>query len=236
MKKPQPSVCAILLAGGIGARMRAEQPKQLLTVGAKPLARHSFDLLLNAPAISEIVVVCEPALCALFNAPQAEKPVFFALPGARRQDSTYNGMQAASKLHDFICIHDAARPFIDTAMINRALQAAQQHGAATVGMPVKFTVKQSCASQFVQNTPDRATIWEIQTPQVIRHEWLIEGFQYALSNDLTVTDDVSLVELIGKPVKLVEGAHTNLKVTVPADLTFANHLYAALNTHSPDAT
>src|ERR1700722_1402953 len=101
MNKPSPNVCAILLAGGIGSRMSSNTPKQLLTVGNKPLARHSFDVFLEIPEIAEIIVVCAPALRSLFTAPTTEKRILFASPGERRQDSTYNGLQAISKKHEF---------------------------------------------------------------------------------------------------------------------------------------
>lgn len=224
-----PSVCAIILAGGYGTRMQTPIPKQALKVGGKPLARYSFDLFLNIPEITEIVVVCAEPYHELFYSPEPHKPIIFAPPGARRQDSTYNGLQTVSKLHDFICVHDAARPFIDRTLIVRTLNAAQQHGAAAVGLPIKFTIKECDAEHFVVKTPNRAAMWEIQTPQIIRHEWLIEGFKYAIANNQLVTDDVSLVELIGKKVKLVEGAHTNIKITTPSDLSFANYLHETVN-------
>jgi 2-C-methyl-D-erythritol 4-phosphate cytidylyltransferase len=225
-----PSTSAILLAGGIGTRMQTSHPKQLLHIGNKPLARHSFDIFLQTPEISEIVVVCAPTYRELFLASSSEKPIIFADPGIRRQDSTYNGLQAASKAHEFLCVHDVARPFIDRDLIVRVLKAAQQHGAAVAGMPIKFTIKECNSEHFVLKTPDRSTIWEIQTPQIIRRDWLMNGFNHAITHNLTVTDDVSLVELIGKEVKLVEGSHTNVKITVPSDLTFANSLHKLLNT------
>lgn len=225
-------VSAILLAGGIGSRMNSQTPKQFLQLAEKPIARYSFDIFSAMSEIDEIIVVCLPEYRDLFESflhplPNAvsrlNKHLTFALPGERRQDSVYNGLMEASQDSHFICIHDAARPFIDEALVRRALDAGFAHGAATVGMPVKFTVKQSDKHHFVHSTPDRAYIWEIQTPQVIRKDILQEGFNYANKNHLTVTDDVSLVELLGKEVKLVEGSHINLKITVPTDLMIAQN-------------
>jgi 2-C-methyl-D-erythritol 4-phosphate cytidylyltransferase len=211
---------AILLAGGIGSRMQSAMPKQFLEIHQKPIACYSFDLFLQMPEIDEIVVVCSPDFRHFFNSDA--KPVIFALPGERRQDSVYNGLLASS--HNLICIHDAARPFIDRNLVSRILKAALDHGVATAAMPVKFTVKEGDANHFVKNTPDRTYMWEIQTPQVLGREILIQGFDYANKNKLTVTDDVSLAELVGKQVKLVEGSHTNLKITVPSDLVIAYQL------------
>lgn len=211
---------AILLAGGQGTRMQSATPKQFLEVYQKPIACYSFELFLEMPEIDEIIVVCLPEFRFFFTSDT--KPVLFALPGERRQDSVFNGLQVSS--HELICVHDAARPFIDRNLVLRVLKAGQHHGAATTALPVKFTVKESDSDQFVKNTPDRANIWEIQTPQVLHREIITMGFDYASKNAITVTDDVSLAELINKQVKIVEGSHTNIKVTVPNDLVLAKHL------------
>lgn len=215
----------ILLAGGMGTRMQSITPKQFLTLGEKPIACHSFEFFLNMPQINEIVIVCSPDFRDFFSK-RSSKPVLFALPGERRQDSVYNGLLISTK--EIICVHDAARPFIDKDLVLRVLEAGNKHGAATVGMPVKFTIKESDAQSFVKNTPDRNKIWEIQTPQVLKREVIYQGFEYANQHQLTVTDDVSLAELIGHPVKLVEGSQTNLKITVPEDLTIAHHLFHSI--------
>lgn len=213
-------ISVILLAGGKGSRMQSKQPKQFLQLANKPIACFSFDVFGDMAEIDEIVVVCLPEYRHLFKCPE-NKSLTFALPGDRRQDSVYNGLMKTSNESDFICIHDGARPFIDQKLVRRALNAGISHGAATVGMPIKFTVKQSDEKQFVQSTPDRSFMWEIQTPQVIKKAYLQAGFNYANEKNLTVPDDVSLVELLGKEVKLVEGSHINLKITVPADLVIA---------------
>lgn len=210
----------ILLAGGTGSRMQSTTPKQFLEIDLKPIACYSFELFLQIPEIDEIIVVCAPDFRSCFKS--NSKPVVFALPGERRQDSVFNGLQASS--HPLICIHDAARPFIDASLVSRVLAAGHHYGAATAAMPVKFTIKEVDTDQFVRNTPDRNLLWEIQTPQVLHREILIQGFAHAHQNKLTVTDDVSLAELINKQVKLVEGSHTNIKITVPSDLAIACQL------------
>lgn len=213
----------ILLAGGMGTRMLSPIPKQFLAIDQKPIACYSFELFLAMPEIDEIIVVCSPEFRELFkNANASRKPVAFALPGARRQDSVYNGFQMVS--NEWVCIHDAARPFIDIGLVLRVLESGHKHGAATAAIPVKFTVKESDTENFVKNTPDRNKLWEIQTPQVLSREIMAKGFEYANLEDVTVTDDVSLAELIGRSVKLVEGSHINLKVTVPSDLKIAHQL------------
>lgn len=220
-------VSAILLAGGIGSRMQSHQSKQFLELQGKPIILYSYELLLTIPEIKEIIIVCLPEYRELFTNP-TDKHIAFALPGKRRQDSVYNGLMEASKDSTLICIHDGARPFIDEALVTRVLDAGIKYGAATVGMPIKFTIKQSDKEHFVQSTPDRELIWEIQTPQVIHKDLLLAGFKYANENNLTVTDDTSLVELLGKEVKLIEGSHMNLKITVPSDLIIAENYFSSL--------
>lgn len=230
------SICAILLAGGKGTRMQGMSsphiPKQFLMLGNKPVITHSLELFLNTPEIAEIVIVCDPSFHNLFDIASASKPISFALPGERRQDSVYNGLQATSRKHDFVCVHDGARPFIDRPLLLRVFQEALQCGAAAVGMPLNFTVKESTPNYFVKHTPDRSLLWEVQTPQVVRYDWLFDGFRQAITQALTVTDDVSLVELLGKKVKLVEGSPHNLKITVPLDLVIATQLHQMLTTLS----
>lgn len=211
----------ILLAGGVGTRMKSSVPKQFLLLKGKPIARYSFDLFASIPEISEIVVVCAPQNQHLFEAHNPNIRVAFALPGERRQDSVYNGLQALSQDCSLTCIHDSARPCLTLAMVQRVLQAASEHGAATVGMPVKFTVKESDERHFVKHALDRSRVWEIQTPQVIQTHLLRKGFQLVENNKTSVTDDVSIIELLGLPVKLVEGNYSNLKITTQEDLAIA---------------
>ena len=215
---------AILLAGGMGTRMKSATPKQFLAIDKRPLAIHSFEIFLQMPEIDEIIVVCLPDFRDIFTS-ISSKHVLFALPGLRRQDSVFNGFQLST--HNLICIHDAARPFIDKDLVLRVLVAGSQYGAATAALPIKFTIKESDSDNFVTNTPDRNIIWEIQTPQVIHRDILEKGFTHAIENNLTVNDDVSLAELIGMPVKLISGSHSNLKVTVPTDLLIAQQLLKA---------
>lgn len=236
MKSNKMNTSAILLAGGQGLRMNTVDPKQFLVLDGKPIARFSFDIFLSMPEIDEIIVVCAPAYRHLFEESTLAKHVRFAPPGARRQDSVFNGIQAVSPECGFVCIHDGARPFIDAAVAGRVLHAGRQHGAAAAGMPIKFTIKECCSRGFVRATPDRSTIWEIQTPQVIRLDWLAEGFRLAHEQNITVTDDVSLIEILGKDIKIVEGSHCNIKVTVPVDLTIAQNLVTSIKKPSDDAS
>lgn len=210
----------ILVAGGTGTRMGSSLPKQYLPLAEKPLAQHSLDLFLQLEELKELVVVCAPEYQSSFTG-----QIRFALPGNLRQDSVWNGLQQLNPAIDWVCIHDAARPLITLSLIRKVLQEAKITGAATLAMPLKFTVKKGSEDHLVEETPNRSTLWEIQTPQVLRRDWLEQGFAYARTHNQIVTDDVSLIEPLGFPVKLVKGCYTNLKITTPEDLVLAEYLW-----------
>lgn len=214
----------ILLAGGQGTRFGGPTPKQFITLGNQPLIEHSLHILKQLSGLIEMVVVCAPQYRHYFPSTTS-----FAIPGARRQDSVYHGLLALKSKAEYILIHDGARPFITLDLVNRVLDAAQLHGAATAGMPLKFTVKQHGGDHFVMNTPDRTTLWEIQTPQVVRRDWLEEGFAKINAENITITDDVSIAEHLGHPVKLVEGSYHNIKITTPEDVLIAHQLLGQTN-------
>ncbi len=216
MTHPSISVSAILLAGGQGTRMNSVLPKQFIKIQNKEIALYSFETLLNDPHITEVIVVCKKEYESLFTTTQ--KDVRFARPGLRRQDSVYNGFLEVSSHADLICIHDSARPLLKSADLTRVLEEGLIHKAAVLGVPVKSTLKEVTGEGFVLKTLNRTTIWEIQTPQVMTPSLLKEGFRLAHEKNLDVTDDVSLVELQGHPVKCVLGSYSNIKITTPEDL------------------
>jgi 2-C-methyl-D-erythritol 4-phosphate cytidylyltransferase len=220
-------VSVILLAGGKGTRMQSPLPKQFMQLGPKPIACYSFDLFVSMPEIQEIIVVCEESFRPLFETQKVY--LHFADPGSRRQDSVYQGFKCVDPKAKFVCIHDSARPFLTDEMVKRALQSADEVGAAAVGMPIKYTLKECEENGLVVNTPPRARFWEIQTPQIIKPHLLLQGFEKAMASKLTVTDDLSLVELIPHPVKLVEGSYNNIKITTPEDLAYAKALCTITN-------
>ena len=219
----------ILLAGGKGERMGSALPKQFLPLHNKPIALYSLEILLQLVEVEEIIVVCAPQYRHFFDG----WPVQFALPGEQRQDSVYSGLQMVHSHADWVSIHDAARPFITVEMIKTLFDEAETVGVASLAMPVKNTLKEVGEYQNVSRTLDRSRIWEIQTPQVLKKEILTAGFAYAHTHKLSVTDDVSLAELIGHPVKLVCGAYQNIKITTPEDLGFAEWLVQNIRCSSP---
>lgn len=219
-------VSVILLAGGIGSRMGTSIPKQFLPLNGKLMALYSYELFLKEN-IAEIIVVCDPAYQHYFKAERGI-PLKFAVSGERRQDSLFNGFQQIDLNSEMVCIHDAARPLLNSETVKKILLEASLCGAAVAGMPMKSTVKMSRVGGFVERTLDRNLLWEIQTPQVMKREFLEEGFRIAKRDNLTVTDDASLIELLGKKIKLVEASYANIKITTSEDLRLAELLMEPL--------
>ena len=190
---------AIVLAGGSGKRMGSKVHKQYLLLGGKPVLVYSLEVFQDSDYIDEIILVT--------GAGEEE-----------RYHSVWNGLQAASE--GYVFIHDGARPFVDAGIIERAYDCVSQHSACVAGMPVKDTIKIADESGFVKATPDRNTLWMIQTPQVFETSLIKEAYSRLMQKkDIGVTDDAMAVEqMLRFPVKLFRGSYENIKITTPEDL------------------
>lgn len=208
-------VSAILLAGGTGTRMGGSIPKQFRILKDKPLALYSFDFFLQENAIDEIIVVCEDGYQSLFSS--KTKPIRFAKPGLRRQDSVYQGLLATDDQSDLISVHDAARPFLEKKPFTELLAAARLHGAAALAIPATNTIKRADPDGKVLETLPRHELWELQTPQVILRDLFLQSYAYAHEHFIEATDDLSLIEAMGKTAVLVKSSPSNFKITTPTD-------------------
>jgi len=221
-------VAVVLLAGGSGSRMKADRPKQFLELRGKPVLEHSIDLLLGVQKMEKLVLVIAEEFRTLdfVAAAKARDPrVVFADPGKERQDSVSNGLAGVPVECTLVAVHDAARPLVTLDAVHSCLCDAAEHGAAVLAVPMKATVKEG-ADGFVTQTLDRSKLWEIQTPQVMRPQLLRDGFKKVQEESLEVTDDVSIIEQLGLPVKLTMGEYTNLKLTTPEDMVIADQIMA----------
>lgn len=220
------SVSVILLAGGKGKRMGASMPKQYLPLLGQPIALYSLFTFSNMHQVKEIIVVCDPSYRDIFEetAQKIQVELKFTIPGKERQDSVYSGLQAVDRQSQLVCIHDSARPLVTAKDIEQVLKDGWVNGAAVLGVPVKATIKEANGSSFVVKTLDRRTLWEMQTPQVIKPDLLQKGFELVNRENLEVTDDVSIVEHLKHPVYITEGSYTNIKVTTPDDLLLAERI------------
>lgn len=195
----------------------------------RPLIEYPLRVFDSHPAIVLIVVVVSKIgrerLESCVSGFGLKTEIRFTLGGARRQDSVEAGMRAASDA-EWLVIHDAARPFVDEAMIDRGLRAAEITGAAVAGIRCRDTVKLVDSNRTVRETVDRESLWMIQTPQIFRRELLEQAFD-AVSTD--VTDEAGLVEAYGREVKVFEGSARNVKVTTPDDIVIAESLAAEMD-------
>ena len=215
------SVSLILLSGGSGKRMRSIFPKQYLELNNKKIISHSLETFFSIDDIFEIIIVCHRQYEHIFTKYNFNKKILFAKPGLRRQDSVFSGLQKTTG--QYVCIHDGARPLVTKTDILNTIENAKIYGAAAVGCYVKNTIKMH-KKNFISKTLKRKNLFEVYTPQVIQRDLLIEGFALAAEKKLEVTDDVSLIEHLKKPVKLVEGSPNNLKITTELDLLIAQML------------
>nr|CRI42697.1 2-C-methyl-D-erythritol 4-phosphate cytidylyltransferase [Chlamydia pneumoniae] len=204
----------ILLSGGQGTRFGSKIPKQYLPLNGTPLVLHSLKILSSLPQIAEVIVVCDPSYQETFQ----EYPVSFAIPGERRQDSVFSGLQQVS--YPWVIIHDGARPFIYPDEIHDLLETAEKIGAAALASPIPYTIKQ----RNPVRTLDRDNLAIIHTPQCIKTEILREGLALAKEKQLTLVDDIEAAEIIGKPSQLVFNKHPQIKISYPEDLTIAQAL------------
>lgn len=220
-------VGVILLSGGVGKRMGANIPKQYIKLLGLEIVLHSLDTFLKCD-VAEIAIVCAEEWQRVFKDHLAKKgeirpAIKFTTGGNERQDSVCNGLAEIST--DLVAVHDGARPLVTCEEVEKVIADARKFGAALLAVKTKATIKQASpgadGEPVVADTPDRKLIWEAHTPQVIRAELLRKGFANAAEKSLEVTDDVSLVEFLGEPVKLTEGEYTNIKVTTPEDIAVA---------------
>jgi 2-C-methyl-D-erythritol 4-phosphate cytidylyltransferase len=228
-------ISAVVVASGSGSRFGRDAGKQLVELGGIPLVGHAMLAIERCADIDECVLVCHPDNVAEFSARVVAglglTKVSRVVPGGdTRQESVSAGLHAASPDASIIVVHDGARPLVTDALFSEAVAALRGDGSAdgvVVGHPAIDTLKTVDAGGTVTGTPDRATLWVAQTPQVFRARVLRRAHEAAETEGFTGTDDASLVERAGGVVRMVEGPRHNIKVTVPEDLVFAEALLAA---------
>lgn len=224
---------AIIVAAGAGRRVGEAMTKTYLPIAGRPLILRTLDRIFATPAISNIILVvaasdieyCRGLLSAesSFN----QRPCDLQAGGATRQQSVRCGLEKLQANTDMVMIHDGARPFVSPALIERCIHAAVLKGAAVVGVPVRDTIKRVSDEGYIQSTPERSGLWEIQTPQVFQRGLIVAAYDWAMREGLEATDDAMVVERMGKPVFVVEGERSNFKITVPEDLQLAEAMIRA---------
>jgi 2-C-methyl-D-erythritol 4-phosphate cytidylyltransferase/2-C-methyl-D-erythritol 2,4-cyclodiphosphate synthase len=234
-------VTAIIAAGGRGRRFGSAEPKQLLSIGGRPILERSVAAFASHPAITEVIVALPRDLAddppaylrpAAHAARSADAALRIVVGGDRRQDSVANAFAAADAASDIIVVHDAARPFASADLIARTIAAAAESGAALAAVPSRDTVKvgqvgqagrvgEEATPRYVRETIPRETIYLAQTPQAFQRDVLRRALEIGARDGVDATDEAALVELAGLPVRLVDGEASNIKITTADDMAIA---------------
>lgn len=220
----------ILLAAGQGRRMLASRNKILLHFHDKPVIAYSLERFLVDSQCEQIILVVkkdeeellEEVLATYFS--DRQKPVKLVIGGKERQDSVYQGLLHVSDLANYVMVHDGARPFVSTEILENTYAELEVSKAAIVGIPVKDTIKKVVNGK-VEKTVPRDPLWQIQTPQGFIAEELLAAHKQAQSNHFLGTDDASLMEEYSqREISLVLGSQENIKLTTPEDLILGEAL------------
>ena len=215
---------AIILGGGSGRRMKSDLNKIFLPLRGVPAIVRAIAPFTGFCAGAVVVAAADEvedmkAILAKYGLGRFVRAV---VPGgSERQYSVYNGLKALPEDAEYVLIHDGARALVTEQVIRRTLESVEQHGSGVAAIPVVDTIKRAAADGLVQETPDRASLYAIQTPQSFRMDVIMAAHEKAREDGFLGTDDASLLEHAGMPVYLSEGDRENLKLTTPTDLELA---------------
>jgi len=220
-------VSVIIAAAGMSNRMGSKINKQFISIDNKPILAHTLEKFEKCKYIDEIIVVskeeeveyCRKQIVKKYG---FKKVTNIVRGGKERQDSVYNGILALNERTDIVLTHDGARPFVKLESIEEGVRGVVEYGACVIGVPVKDTIKVITQSNEVHHTPKRDLLWAAQSPQCFWVQLLKEGYEMASEEGIIGTDDSSLVEKIGQPIKMIMGSYDNIKITTPEDLIIAD--------------
>lgn len=220
-------VTALIPAAGMGKRMGAGINKQYLLLAGKPILAHTLAVFESAPFVDDVYLIIPEDEISFCQENVVERYGFgkvrrIVAGGSERQHSVLNGLRAVEQAgpDDPVIIHDGVRPFIPLSVIEQSVETARTQDGALVAVPVKDTVK-VVREGVVVETPPRETLWLAQTPQTFRYGIIREAYEQAEADGWLGTDDASLLERLGKSVRIVPGVYGNFKITTPEDLVLA---------------
>lgn len=218
-------ISVIIPAAGQGKRFGAGKNKAFVSLAGKTILERTVAAFSDLPGVSEIIIVIAPD-----ELDEIKRQVKFyprqdiikaVAGGSERQYSVENALAAIRDDAEIVLIHDGARPLISRRVIHQVIKAVRDNSAAIVAVPVKDTIKVVDSGGFVTSTPVRSELWAVQTPQGFKRSLLIQAYKKAREENFLGTDDSSLVERLGIPVKIVPGEYENIKITTPEDLPIA---------------
>ena len=223
-------VAVVIPAGGRGRRMGGATPKQFLRLGGVPVLQRTVAAFDALREVGMIVIVVPPSHIArtrtLVRRAGFRKVAAIVAGGRERQDSVWKGLEACRGKVRLVVVHDAVRPLVDRGVIGRVIRAARRHGAAVAAVQTKDTIKVESRRNRgrFSHTLRREELWSVQTPQGFTLELLLRAHRKARKAGFVGTDESSLVERLGVPVRIVPGDERNVKITTPADRRLAEFL------------
>ena len=216
----------VIVCAGNSTRMGGVN-KILLPLGNRKVIGVTMQAFQSCESVYEIIIVAReddiPAIQAEAEAAGITKLAACTTGGATRQESVINGIRKISKETELVAVHDGARPLVKPEHIEKVIKDASVFGGATLGVPVKDTIK-TVDGGLIIDTPPRSSLYITQTPQIFKRNLYFEGIDFALEHGLDFTDDCQLVEAIGGKVAMTVGDYTNIKITTPEDIDIAEVL------------
>ena len=213
---------AVIVAAGKGKRMGTEISKQFLPLCGKEILAHTVEKFEKAACIRDIILVTGgDALQDVRQMVQEygwKKIISVTEGGKERQDSVFLGLQQVPQDTEIVLIHDGVRPFVTEEILERSIAAAKETGGCVAGVPAKDTIKVCEAEGFAIATPNRSTLRQIQTPQTFRRKEILAAYEKAKADGFLGTDDASVAEHSGFPVRVIMGSYSNIKITTKEDL------------------
>ncbi|KAJ52213.1 2-C-methyl-D-erythritol 4-phosphate cytidylyltransferase [Clostridium tetanomorphum] len=224
--------CAIVVAAGKGTRMGKGINKQFLKIKDKPILVYTLEVFNNHPKIDRIILVaakeevqyCKSNIVEKYNINKVKSIVS---GGKNRQESVFNGLKEIRDAN-IVLIHDGARPFVKNNIISKGIEYAEMYGACSCGVKPKDTVKVKDIKGFLIKSIDRNTLINIQTPQCFKYELILKCHEDVVDKENDFTDDTSIVEFFGHKVYIYDGDYSNIKITTPEDMVFAEAILEKL--------
>jgi len=222
-----PDVGVVIVAGGSSSRTDGDELKQFRWVAGKPMLLHSLQTFQERDDVAMVVVVLPKKFAGdpppwLFQCDLERMLV--SVGGRERSDSVRNGLEDLGPAARFVAIHDAARPLVTAALVDRVIAEARKGHGAAPGIPIVDTVKRAKEDGRLVETIDRAGLWRIQTPQAFPRDLIERAHAEARDAGIHATDDTSLYERLGLPVVVVQGSERAMKITTEADFARAEAL------------
>jgi len=238
-KRTKPDISVIIPAAGQGKRMghqsagEAGRPvsKPFIRIKGIPILLHTLNKFKKIPGIREIIIALASAelgrAVRLFKGYKISNKLKLVRGGRRRQDSVFNALKVVASESRYVIIHDAARPLVKKADILKLIKATRKSGAGILAVPITDTIKRvNPITHRVKHTLNpRKEFWSVQTPQGFKKDILLKAHQRARSRGLVATDDASLVENLGYPIRIIPGSYENIKITTSTDKVLCQKLF-----------